>query len=372
MCIRISKTIILFLLVLMPVFLYAGEEDSIRTAISEKDAEALGKILAEQKELADYAETEEFVLELTKELILEDDYQFAKTVLELLLSNNLENKEAQNLYTSLNQHLREQEKEEELEKQRLEEEERQRLAEEEKTKEIEIQEKLAEIEEKEKEEQIFQEEVENIDIDNFYGSFTLGIGDFSLYSSAIKKNYSGERSLCLKYGISTDIRGWFEHPYIKIGLHIPFDIYFLGLTKTNTTPLSYGFMLSAGTPLIQFPLYVRFGFKHNMYLNNSNNTSDVLITNLTSPTLGIGILELAINDNIELDWALDLFFAAQQSEYVKVIFDTHLQGNYLFYQTELMSLKASATLQSFLIFTEGGMENNTKLELGIRVGFNEN
>ena len=400
MCINLKCFVFLSLLLcfLSPIF---GQEDwagPVDEAVKNRSSDQISSILGEYSMEESYSDVEAYVFGKAEEMILRDEYEFAQKMLEAVLLNNLENVAAQELYTTLDITIREKKAEEEARLKAEEEakrfaeveakvkaEEVARLkAEEEKKRKIEEAEQLKAKEEaarikaeedkkkaEEEERRLYYERVNNVTLDHFSASANVGAADFLLYYSKVYSDYAGTGGLYFKYGLSAELSGTFNHPYIIADLEAGFDIFFLNLNPSLALPLSYRIVVSAGTPLIKFPIYLRGGFKHSTFLYGEDEDSEVLVTALISPVAGVGLMDLKLGKRVKMDAALDLYFSPFASDYTHAAFDTSLETSVLFFRKNRLSLSAVARISSLFVFTEGGLENSSKVELGIGVGLNE-
>jgi hypothetical protein len=400
MCInqKISVFSIVFLCLLSRLFAQEEWVGAVDEAVKSRDSEQITSILGEYTMEGNYGDVEAYVFGKAEEMILKDEYEFAQKMLEAILLNNLENFAAQELYTTLDITIREKKAEEEARlkaeeeakrlaeveaKVKAEEEARLKAEEEEQRKKEEVERKKAEEEaarvweekarkqKEEEERRLYYERVNNITLDHFSAHADIGAADFLLYYSKVYSDYAGSGGTHFKYGLSADISGTFNHPYIIADLEAGFDIFFLNLNPSLALPLSYSIVLSAGTPLIKFPVYLRGGFKHSMFLYGEDEDSEVLVTALISPVAGVGFMDLRLGNRVKLGVTADLYFSPFVSEYTDAAFDTSLETSVLFFEKGQLSLSAVAHLSSLFVFTGGGLENSSKLELGIGVGLNE-
>ena len=302
-----KRLILCFSLFAIPILLFGQSfDDSVGALIREKNIEALNSFFLENSQSDDYPALENFVIESAKNLIVQGEYKFAQELLKVVLTNNLENSEAQELYTSLESTIQEKlrideevRKKEEVRKQKEDEEQRQRelalqQAEEERQRkeELKAEEERLKVEEEaniEAEKQRM-EEITIIGSENFSFSLNLAPVNIVLYHSDYYDDYYNTVKVNLKYGLGLDLAAFFRHPFVRTGIDITFDTAFVNILNSNGTPFAYNIYISGTSPVIRIPLYFVTGFSHLFYsfgLDYSQEDIDVRTISYPSPVAGL-------------------------------------------------------------------------------------
>ena len=371
---------------ILPSLAFAQDFDNSAGAmIREKNLESLSSFLREYAE-DELSELESYIIDSAKNYVIQGDYVYAQALAGVVLRHNLENVDAQELYTSLESSIQQQRKteeenrrKEEAEKQREEEEQNQREAELRQAEEERQRQEAARAQEErlQREEQERIEEITIVDIGNFSFSFNAALVNLLLYHSDFYDKYYDSVKINLKYGLGIDAAAYFQHPYVKAGLDVAFDTAFVDLLEPSGTPFSYSVLLSGTSPLIQFPFYLTTGFSHLLYSFDPDKTiMDVQTISIPSPVLGFRVGNVHYtNGAFGVDFTGLYYLTALRRnsdekdslsflEY-DAVFDTSLRFLFNFYTREGVHWNSSVRLAANFIFVDGQLELNSKILLNI-------
>ena len=382
-----KKIAAVYCILFISVLAFSQDLDSTAGAmIRDGDLDALDVLFQESGQGAELTDLESYVLDAAKQYVIRGDYAYAQALAGVILLYNLENPEAQELYTSLESTIRQKQKAEEEARQKeaaqkqKEEEERLRLEAEQKAAEEEkrrIEESAAEEERRREEEQERIEEITVVDIGNFSFSFNAAVANLLLYHSDFYDDYYDTTKVNLKYGLGLDGAVYFRHPYVRAGLDASFDTAFVDLLEPSGVPFAYTILLSGTSPLINFPLYITTGFSHLIYSFDPEKTVvDVQTISIPSPVLGVRIGNVHFTNGLfGLDFTGLYYLSAMRRYSVEeeemgfleydAVFDTALRFLFNFYTGEGIRWNAGLRLAANFIFVDGQLELNSKILLNI-------
>lgn len=322
-----NKKLFIFFIILSASSIYSlAEQSKIDEIIKNKDQNALKNFLKENKGKDNYPEIENHMISRIKELILNGEVQYAKTLTSIILENNMDNAEAQEIYLA--------------------------------------------IEDKEKKET--EVKTKKITFDNFLFAFDFGAIDFMISQSQIYNDFYDEVKINGKYGMSLDFAFYFKHPYIALGVEAFFDTYFVSLNPpTGGTPFFYRIIFPITTPLIRVPLYFSFGMAQQVYYFGEGVTGDVLITNLISPIIGLKLTRWFFNKYIGLDASFHFYLISPFTTYFNAAFDGTLSLLIRFYQLKRFGFVIRTDINPFFLIRDGKLEHNIKFQISFGIGINE-
>ena len=283
-----------------------------REYISNRDENILGYIEVLDVQSPDYVEIEEFITSSVDELIKNGDLDFPLKLVEYLLYNNLENSYAQEQYSIIID--KKIEFEERLEAEKLIADKRRITIQQEKVllnKEFSKEEELS---------GIIKEHIENIKylsgFTNSYNKVNYVSTSFiypilsRFYSSEVYSGYNNIENYINSYsGVGFDLGLGLDLSLFSFKLDTTCNFTFNDFLWDNIKQLTGNVSLSLGLNLLDFPVYLRFGFLSDNYFYDSISNSDVAITNLPSATVGVGIINFTIYDFIKFDFSSDVLLA---------------------------------------------------------------
>ena len=294
----------------------ASLPDQLTAAINAGNTDAMLDVLMQAPE-AVRASLEAQALQMAKTSIKEGNLEKATKIVEAILLFNLDNLEAQELYTSIDETRRtmaeqaEKKKKEEAaareaaDKARRDEEARKAALKAEEDKRKAEDEKRKAEEAKKLEEEAFLRSVRVVGPDNFSFMASIVPGNGCLWGSGFADTYTGDQSLNLAYGVAARAEVRFWHPYIVIlaegsYAYSPFPI--MGDDRLGSTQAR----LSIGTPVLGAPLYLSAGYHGHTVTETADTPDSMLFTALASPTIGLGIRNAVLFERLEasvlLEW----------------------------------------------------------------------
>ena len=176
--------------------LYSFENrEEIDKYLEKKDFDELNIYLGGIINDPEYPEIEAYLLQKVDEYVFNGEYEAAKSIVNILLYNNLDNEEAQKKYLEI--------------------------------KDLEEEEKAVE---------------ENITFDNFLFAYSFAPASFIFYQSFHFKNYHGENEPYFRYGISNYLQFYFNHPSVSAGIDFYLDTHLVQIGNESGNVISYRFV----------------------------------------------------------------------------------------------------------------------------------
>lgn len=267
--------------------LFATDLSPLKKAVSENNTSIINSLL-EEASSEDLPQYEAYILEQAKTLIMKGNYEAASSLTETVLMFDFDNKEAQNLYTSI----------EKAKKDKIKE------AEEKKAHEAA---KKAEADQKKKEqaeadEAAYIKSLEGLSLANFPLSVSLTPLAFNIATSSYAEN-----SPNFRYGLGFGIKTGYLTPEFKINLRTDYDFYPTALAGTGTYS-NLNLRTTFSSSKWKLPLCGGIGYKR---FTTSDATS--LYTALGGAYITAGIDDIIVRELIELsgffDWNLCSFTA---------------------------------------------------------------
>ncbi len=320
-----KKILITFILIYSIVSLFSQETDFstlsekkilkiIDKAIDEKDQELISIMGNMGPDFPNYQSYESHVLDKAREFIDSDDLTYPLMLVEAVIYNNLENKDAQELYSAiLNKNIETQERiAEEKEQEIIRAKDAKKLnsqigkavsLEEEKARIILMTKKLEEYKSK-------LPKRTTLVSNNFFYPFL-----WKNYSSEVYDQYTNQKpetkevegqGLEFSLGLNTNII------MFKFDLYgnITSDNLFYETKKQFMGNGTFSIGINAGP----IPIFLRSGFLYQNYMYNDNEESDVAMLVLSSPTIGLGIKGLSIFRIIKIDLNSDYIIASNYTD----------------------------------------------------------
>lgn len=367
----------------------ADPKAAIEAALLAGDAAAVGAILSEAPaELA--PELESLSLEAARNAVRAGKLDTASSIAEAVLLFNLDNSEAQDLYTSVEEARRlkaaqEEKKRQEAEaarakaeaeaaaKARAEAEAAKAEAEREAARakaeadakaaeeaRLELERRAREAREaderKRAEEEAFLRSVRVIGWKNFTASAALSPALVDIGASSFADAYSGDAAVNSGYGFSGSAELRFHHPYVGAKLEASYGLVPFPFSEGDTSN-SLSARLAIGTPAIGLPLYLSAGFVSRTYAGADGAEADtVLFTALSSPTLGIGIEDWAPLPNLELGLRAEWLAVSAVDDLIDFAASVRLSGKYYWRRGEAFDLFAGVAVGADGIFAGDGLE----------------
>lgn len=289
----------------------------IDEAIEERDENLILFLGANGSDFPDYDKFEIYILEKAAKLIQHSDLGFPQKLIEAVLYNDLENSHAQELYSIVINKKIENEERLEVEKLAIK---RNRA-------------ELVELNDDINEEIIYQEYMSNIIgnnvefigiIDSYSDSFNrihyISSSYFypcitNFYTSEVYDDFVSRDPHVNSYsGQGMDLGLGAKLRYLTFRTDIFLNITYDDLIYEVTKQVSGSANISIGLSTIKVPLFLRAGFLYNVYLYNGGVASDVAITNLPTPSVGLGLNGLKFLKVLKLDLITDILLAPFYTE----------------------------------------------------------
>ncbi len=344
---------ILLLFIMISYNLYSNEA-VIDQFIQNSDLDGLKVYMGSNAGSPLYSVIESIVLDRAKKLIFAKDYQTAQSLLSLILDVNFENFEAQDIFISIQDLIREQA---EIERQRIAMEEQRQLEELEKQKdEAEAQRAV---------------EISTIDGKNFIFQCEFGAINFNYMQSGFNTNFYNEQKNNIKYGIDFLMAFYFHHPYIATGISFYLDTYFVDLYDTSSIPVNYKILFEITTPIIVVPLYLRVGFGQVVFYFKEDQTPDMLVQNFYSPVLGIQMKDFYFNEFVGISGYCDIYLISLFTSHFDIALDLNLGVLVRVLDIEPVTLYLRTEALLYLLAGYEKMENNLKIQMSLGMKINE-
>lgn len=251
-----------------------------------------------------YKRFEKYVLDEVSSMVDSEDLDYPLYLVESVLYNNLENEDAQELYTIIiNRQI-------EI-KERIEEEV------------IKEEEKVEEIEEVAKElDALFDEEVllestfnrtdgllESISkiedkkrFNNYINHNFIYPLSLSYYNSEVNDDYLNRDSKTHNIrGISLSSATEYKNNILNFRSDLYISANYLNGSSESKPNFVGDILISLGIPVIPFPMYLSSGFYYNYYYYDDSDSSNIAITTLPSPLVGLSFYDLKFLYIMQLD-----------------------------------------------------------------------
>jgi len=318
------KSLILLSIFITSIYIFSDEVDisllskkeilkELESVIDLRSSSIFDYIQSMGYDFPDYSTYEEFILKKVEDIIVEGDLEYPLEIVENLLYVNLENPKSQELYTIiLNKNIEIQER---IEAEKLKEDiKREQLG-----------------QQNDVVNEIYKKDVKldniikmNLNLLNRVGEYessynkthyfsntyfypiytkfyTSDVYDGFISRDKTTNRFSGFSS---EFGIGVKLNLFTFK--LDINTNFSYNEIFDDNIKQNTSSIN----LSTGLTPFDFPIYLRTGFLHDLYLFDDMEKSDVAITTLPSPSLGVGILGLNIFKIVKIDLSSDILLAS--------------------------------------------------------------
>jgi len=335
---------------------------------------------------------EALILKNAKEAVLRNDLDWAAKIAEIVLLHNLDNIEAQDMFTAIEDAKRSKLALEERKRKLAEEAEAKAL--EEKLKfeaEVKASETSEAIEIAQQEEDIKQAEaakveaqrkaqeaaylksVREVTIKNFSGLIDVSPASILVGGSAFADAFSASQSINTKYGFMSLLEARFLHPYVGAGLSFSYEIDPIGFGSLDIRN-SLSARACVGTPLTILPVYVSFGYRQFSYASNlGGEANSVLFTALGSPTLGFGIEKWQLTKDVEATLRMEWLAVSITDPLIDFSMSVDFNSRYKFMRfANMFTLYAGLSSNLDMIFAANKAEWNASGALLLGVLINEN
>ncbi len=373
------KKILLFIIILISINSFSQEIDVasmtqkevlnlVDKYIEEKDEKVLDVLLSLGTEFPDYKRLIRYYLDNSIELAKKGELEFALVLAEAVLYSDLENSEAQSLYSDIVDMQIEYKERIELERVNAEK-KRAELAREEEIEKAKI-----------PPEQIYADIItDNIKV---YSEFKKREDSYNLthYTTnnfiypLITKNYQSQ-VYDGYYNLEPQTRTYTGQG-VDVGIGAKLDIFnfrldasgnitYVDLIKNLTKQISGIINISLGISAINFPIFARCGFFYDQYFYQTGTESDVAITFLPSPAIGLGITGLKFLKIFKLDLTSDFLFASTYTESFDYGFFSRAFLTINLIRIESVNFEIRGGVDSFIYNERGLLEHSEVIKIGI-------
>jgi hypothetical protein len=346
----------------------------LQSALQKNDVELVKNDLAAfTPGTPEMAEAEAAVLKAARAATLDGKFDLALGLAEAVLLADLDNAEAQDLYTSIEEAKQNQLALEAKQRAAAEEAHQQQEAEAKAKAEAEAKRQEAQKAEKERQaKEAFIQSVRVIGLKNFSGTAELSPALFSLYSSPFADAYSGNespRSLC---GFSAGAGARFTHPYVTAAIRAHYEYSPLAFGEADQRQAFWA-RVSVGTPILGIPLCISGGYQSFSFFGSDGSEADtVMFTSVRGPTIGLGIEEWRVTPAIDLSLDAEWLGAALADSIIDFAFQAELAARYKFpIVKNLFRPFVGADITFVGMLTGGEMESSCGLSVTVGALFNE-
>ncbi|MDR1748216.1 MAG: hypothetical protein LBR47_04075 [Spirochaetaceae bacterium] len=330
----------------------------IDTVISERSLEGVENVLAANRNNQSYPQIESYTLRKTRQLIIVNDLLFARDVSLAVIDQNLDNFEAVDLYTSINQTI---EKQEAI-----------RVAAEERRQVEEIKQQAAEAKVKSdiRREYTIVTNVstgETVYLDHAFNERYIPFAwDVSLGMMNLGLNFVGS-DFSLKYGIALSGFFFFYSESVTIGGELFTDILVLTFLGEQYVPCQIKFVPSIGLPKFNSWLFGRIGFSAINSKTALPGNTDMFLT----PVVGLGLRDIHALDIFMIDAYLDYFPGHFAYKGIYAAFEVGANATMVVAEFNKVDINFKFGLKNTTFIENSGVNNQTRILLSIGVGKNE-
>lgn len=322
----------------------------VDVGINDKDDSLISDIGSLDITSPKYNGLEEYLLQKIKILIENGDLVFSLKLVEALLYNNLENEETQNLYTIIvNKRI---ENDERLEAENN----RPKIEREELSQTIDKEEFISDVIMNNKELiNVIDGYTDSYSQSNYVTNFYFYPFTTKYYSSEVYDGYTSRDSTTNSFtGQGMDLGLGIDYGLFRFRSDFFINITYDDLLNETLKQVTGGTYLSIGLVRIDFPIFLRSGFIYDLYLYNNNDFSDVAITNLPSPTIGLGLTGLKLFKVLKLDVIGDILLAPIYTENLNtaLLGKVYITLNLIRFSDQSLELKGGF---DSLYLNEGGL-----------------
>jgi hypothetical protein len=398
--------VFLLAMCLFPATLTASPlTDSIDKMVAGQDYDSLDALFADKMGTEDLKVVSEHTLDIVRKNIVKTDYDTAKKLLEIILLYDFENLDAQDIYVSVEQLKKEKdeierrEKERETEKKLAELEkslkEKDKIAKEKRVEEImvmldegkvpvsEIKRiilnegldidlgNFEELERARLERERLRAQIEPFTKDDLQFNAYIGAADFSFNISQFYTYYYQETKPNFKYGLSTNLSFSVNRQKFATSLDVAVDAFFADLYPGTAVSVFYKIMSATTIKRLKIPLYLHAGFAQMIYYYPPGLVTDVLVTNLVSPVIGVHFKNWFFNDRIGIDFYLDYYAVSLFTTHIDASFDTSFSLLTKIYSKGIIGMVFRTELYGMFLVGYGKLESTIKLKLSLGITLNE-
>lgn len=333
-----------------------GDEKSfyelVDSAFREKDADSVFKLLSANRLKPDYSVYEEYVLQKTKSLLLSNQLDLIQSMCMAIIDNNLDNTDAVNLYMTVEKSVAKRNaRQKALEDQRKAEAEYVAQA---STKEKEsIRKDYNVVESSASGQTLFVAPVTSKYYSNFTWSVALNIAEIGFRYA---KDF-----LSLNYGVGISGDFYYRAPKFSLGADFFVDTSVLNFTSADMAMSELSLIPGIAFTTLSEDFFFRTGFSQ-MTLSNGHS--------FLTPTIGFALKNMNM-DNTRLSVFADYYLGHLFDANMKTAFGAGAQATFLFGNIGNVNLAFFLNLRESLFVLNDGIDNRTRLTIGLGVENNE-
>lgn len=365
---RKSCLLALFSFLVLPVFAEQSIDAvfvQMNLAFAEKSSGKISEILKNNTSSSDYKQLEAYTLKKTRQLIIEDDLEFARQSALAVIDNNLENFDAVELYSYIDRAILNEKAAKQAEENRLRLEAERRAVLAEKTKQ--------KIEKSDSYQTISTNEGSSVYIRERESSFStidwniqIGMGDF-LYQTITPENYNS-----LKYGLGFGADIFYNMEGFVLGADIFADFHMLTLNGGEQEFFIGGRFI----PMMAFSnfnrkLFFRMGVAAYGAKLGENKKEDIIptptISSFFTPVFGIGLENLSIK-NFDFNLHADYYMGHFAYDDINLSFEVGGGVTIPVSINEKTKIGLKLGASDLIFLKNDGMENRLKGIIAIGVG----
>ena len=334
----------------------------IDAAFRSKDINALKEVIAEKRKAKDYPAVESYILKNSRDLLINNELDFAAEATMALIDANMDNFEALSFYTSVEKAIAKRNEQQKAEEQKKQLEEFRRQNEESRTKDT-IKREYKPVTNVSSGETVFLDQDYNMRFGQISWGFYLGVADIGVVLDA--GNFSP------KYGLAANLNIMYHSDSFSIGgeafadiLLMPFAGYLNILTSIKASAVG-------SINRISRHLTFRAGYVNTITsVDRTTDATTSIPEEFLGPTFGIGFKDFSAG-NFTFNGYADYNFGHLFCSGVNTSFEVGV--NALLEMADLNNLKVGLNLALIDTFslTTLGIHNQTKIIISIGVGKND-
>ncbi|MCR4790444.1 MAG: hypothetical protein K5839_05140 [Treponemataceae bacterium] len=358
---QIFLVLIISLCFIAPAFSQSATAQ-IDKAISKNDSKKVEKILLENKKADNYSQLEAYILKKAEELAAKGKLEMALAITLSVVDNNIDNFQALELYTSLEEEMKKKGSSEKTKADKKDSEEAKKALAEKKKSESRKQNASVVVENSQTGQVVYIDQ----DFNNHYSmiSWKTAIGLFDFNNAFATEVYE------LKYGVSMDANVFYHGDYVIAGLEAFADVGILNFVDSALKDYLFdcraGFGI--GTPFFTEIFFLTAGY---MYSDVFGDQVNYVTLPFHSPYLGLAFRDIHIG-RVYFDASLDYYLSTIWDERVTAAGEIALNFFFSFVDLGKADLGLNlAVRDSLYVIPESGIQNQTKIIVGVEVFSNE-
>lgn len=329
----------------------------IDSSILKKDESIIIYLGTLGSEFPSYGKYEKYILVKALELAQGGDLSYPLMLVEAVLYNNLENSDAQKLYAIIIDKKIELDERLEAEKIKAEQ-KREELA-------SQVEEMTLIYAEEERMANIVTSSKELLStingyIDSFDKSHYVSNSYFypilsRFYTSEVYDGFHNRESTTNNYnGFALEFGIGIALKFFVFRMDMTGNISYNDLLYDNIKQITGAVNISMGIQVLKIPIYVRTGFLYDTYMYDDMDDTEVAITSLPSPSIGLGITGLRLFKVLKLDLSTDVLLASLNTDNLDYALSSRAYITLNLLRFSIYNLEIRGGLDN-LFYMEGGL-----------------